>query len=66
MLSRRAEYRMGEAATLYNLARLERDQGNLNEARAFTQSAIEVIESLRTKVASQELRASYFASVRQH
>jgi CHAT domain-containing protein len=38
----------------------------LNDARAFTQSAIEVIESLRTKVASQELRASYFASVRQH
>jgi CHAT domain-containing protein/Tfp pilus assembly protein PilF len=66
MLSRRAEYRMGEAATLYNLARLERDRGNLNEARTFTQSAIEVIESLRTKVASQELRASYFASVRQH
>ena len=66
LLSRQAEYRMGEAATLYNLARLERDRGNLNEARAFTQSAIEVIESLRTKVASQELRASYFASVRQH
>ncbi len=57
---------MGEAATLYNLARLERDRGNLNEARALTESAIEVIESLRTKVASQELRASYFASVRQH
>ncbi|MGH9872438.1 MAG: CHAT domain-containing protein [Pyrinomonadaceae bacterium] len=65
-LCRQAEYRMGEAATLYNIARLERDRGNLNEARTTTESAIEVVESLRTKVASQELRASYFASVSQH
>jgi CHAT domain-containing protein/tetratricopeptide (TPR) repeat protein len=65
-LSRQAEYRMGEAATLYNLARLERDSGNLTEARTITQSASDVIESLRSKVASQELRASYFASVREH
>jgi CHAT domain-containing protein len=57
---------MGEAATLYNIARLERDSGNLLEARGLTESAIQVIESLRTKVTSQELRASYFASVRQH
>jgi CHAT domain-containing protein/tetratricopeptide (TPR) repeat protein len=66
VLSQQAEYRMGEAATLYNIARLERDRGNLNEARTNTESAIELIESLRTNVASQELRASYFASVRQH
>jgi CHAT domain-containing protein/Tfp pilus assembly protein PilF len=65
-LSRQAEYRMGEAATLYNIARLERDRGNLIEARAITQSASDVIEALRAKVSSQELRASYFASVRQH
>lgn len=65
-LSRQAEYQLGEAATLYNLARLERDDGHLIAARDMAQSAIEVIEALRTKVASQELRASYFASVRQH
>jgi len=38
----------------------------LIEARTVTQSASDVIESLRSKVASQELRASYFASARQH
>lgn len=64
-LSQKAEYRGGEAATLYNIARLERDRARLTEARARIEAALEVIESLRTKVASQDLRASYFATVRQ-
>jgi CHAT domain-containing protein/tetratricopeptide (TPR) repeat protein len=64
-LSREAEYRFGEAATLYNLSRAERAGGDLTAARSRAESALEVAESLRAKVASQDLRASYFASVRQ-
>jgi CHAT domain-containing protein/uncharacterized protein HemY len=64
-LSRQAEYPFGEASTLYNIARVERKRGNLVAARARMDGALEVVESLRTKVASQDLRASYFASVRQ-
>jgi CHAT domain-containing protein/tetratricopeptide (TPR) repeat protein len=64
-LSRQAEYPFGEASTLFNIARVERKRGNLISARARMDDALEVVESLRTKVASQDLRVSYFASVRQ-
>lgn len=64
-LSRAAEHRSGEAATLYNIARVERTRGDLSAARVRAEDALEVVESLRGKVASQNLRASYFASVRQ-
>jgi CHAT domain-containing protein/Flp pilus assembly protein TadD len=53
----------GEALTLYNIASLERDRGNLNEALTQIEAVINIIENLRTKIDSQQLRASYFASV---
>nr|MDZ8018944.1 CHAT domain-containing tetratricopeptide repeat protein [Nostoc sp. SerVER01] len=55
--------REGEANTLHNMAHLERSQGNLQQAQTYIQAAIEIIEDLRTKIADQQLRASYFASV---
>ena len=64
-LSNAAQDRGAQAFTLYNIARMERDLGNLGEARSQIEAALEITESLRTKVASQDLRASYFASVRQ-
>jgi CHAT domain-containing protein/tetratricopeptide (TPR) repeat protein len=64
-LSREAEYPLTEAAALNNIARLERDNGNLFAARERTEQALNIIESLREKVNSSNLRASYFASVRQ-
>lgn len=64
-LSRQTQYRFGEVATLYNLARAERGRGDHAAALAHTGAALGVVESLRTKIASQDLRASYFASARQ-
>jgi tetratricopeptide (TPR) repeat protein len=58
--------RNGEAATLSQIARLERDRGDLVEARNRIEAALAAVESLRTNVASQELRAAFFASVRQY
>ncbi|MCT7953162.1 CHAT domain-containing protein [Ancylothrix sp. C2] len=58
--------REGEANTLYNLAYLERDRGNLNTALTQIESTITIIEDLRTKIGSQELRASYFAAVQNY
>ncbi|MGA9768014.1 MAG: CHAT domain-containing tetratricopeptide repeat protein [Blastocatellia bacterium] len=52
-----ARYRT--ALTLYSL-------NNLAEARTNIEAALDIIESLRTKIASSELRASYFASVQQY
>jgi CHAT domain-containing protein/Tfp pilus assembly protein PilF len=53
----------GEANTLRNIAYLQRSQGKLNEALTKIESAINIIEELRTKITSQNLRASYFATV---
>jgi CHAT domain-containing protein/tetratricopeptide (TPR) repeat protein len=52
----------GEAIALYGVARLERSRGNTDEALKQIENAIAIIESLRTKVASEDLRASYLAS----
>ena len=65
-LNQAAGDRYGESSTLYNIARAERDRGHLNEACSRMELALGIIESLRTKVASQGLRTSYFASVQQH
>ena len=61
-LSRSVGNRSLEATTLYGIARVERDDGNLIEARAKMDAALEIVESLRSKIARQELRTSYFAS----
>lgn len=65
-LSRAVGDRIWEATTLRHLARLERDHGNLRAAREFMSKALPLVESIRSTVASQELRASFFATVRDH
>jgi len=60
-LMRQVGDKAGEATTLYNFANLERDRGNLKEALTNIESAIKIIEELRLKIGSQQLRASYFA-----
>jgi CHAT domain-containing protein/Flp pilus assembly protein TadD len=64
-LNQAARDRFAESLTLYNIAHVERDRGNLSAARSRTEDSLKVVESLRTKVASQELRTSYFASIHQ-
>ena len=66
LLTRETQDRVREALVLHNIARAERSRGNLTEARSQLEEALKIIESLRTKVASQELRSSYFASEHQH
>jgi CHAT domain-containing protein/predicted negative regulator of RcsB-dependent stress response len=58
--------RTGEADTLYQVAITQRDKGNLNEARTKIEAAIKIVEDIRTRVTSQELRTSYFASVQNY
>jgi len=58
--------RSREATTLHGLARVARDQGKLDEARAQIEMALNIVESLRRKVVSQELRVSYFASAQKY
>jgi tetratricopeptide (TPR) repeat protein len=59
-------YRRGEVRALYGLARVERDRGNLVEARRQIEAALSLIESVRADAGSQELRASYLASAQKY
>lgn len=55
--------RNGEAAALYGMARAESKLGDPLRASQRTAAALDIINTLRTKVTSLDLRASYFASV---
>ncbi|MFS8084848.1 MAG: CHAT domain-containing protein, partial [Acidobacteriota bacterium] len=65
-LSQQSGERGIEIATLYNIARTECDGGAFDEAKSHIESSIEVIENLRTNVASPDFRSSYFSGVRKH
>jgi tetratricopeptide (TPR) repeat protein len=65
-LSRAVEDRREEVSTLYNVARAERDRGRLDDAISAISAAVGLVESLRLKVAGEQLRTSYFASVHQY
>lgn len=51
------------ANALFGLAKTKRAQGNLEAAKADIEEALDITESLRGRIASRELRTSYFASV---
>jgi predicted negative regulator of RcsB-dependent stress response len=60
-LRRAVRDRNGEAVTLLRIAQVEQKRGNLTQAHQTVEQAIGLIESIRTNITSQELRASYFA-----
>lgn len=55
-----------EIVALYALAQINLEQNNLDEARAHIEAALAVAERLRSGIGSQQLRASYFASVQNY
>ena len=64
-LSHAAADPSGEALAFYNLARLERDRDELKAARGHSESALQLVESIRGNVLNQDSRATYFGTVRQ-
>ena len=56
----------GIATSLSDIARLERDRGNVVEARRRIEETLAQVELVRLKVASPRLRTSFFASVQQY
>lgn len=64
-LSRLVAYRSEEISILSNIARVQRNLGNLSQARANAENAIRLIESIRQQAGGRQLRASYFATVQQ-
>jgi len=58
--------REGAGSILYNLARVEAALGSEHQARVHIEESLKLNEASRAKVASPELRVSYFASIHQH
>lgn len=56
----------GEVETLYNLARVEKKQGNLNKALSLIKESVGIIEASRSLIDSNDLRTSYFAREHKH
>ncbi len=54
------------ASTVLELARLERNRGNLTTALAHSNAALKIVEGLRTKAGGEDLRASYLALVQKY
>ena len=65
-LSKAIEDRQHQAPALLGIARVERDRGNLDAARAAMEDALTIVESLRINVMSQRLRTSFLASKQQY
>jgi CHAT domain-containing protein/Tfp pilus assembly protein PilF len=62
-LNRRLDDPFGESLSLYHQARSLRDAGRLEDARASIERSLELVETLRARVASFDLRTSFFATV---
>lgn len=56
----------GQAGNLLRIARIERNRGNLSEARQRIEMALELNESLRTRVVNQDSRTSFSAFRREY
>ncbi|HEU4387822.1 MAG TPA: CHAT domain-containing protein, partial [Blastocatellia bacterium] len=65
-LSKDVGDRIVQARNLFRIAQAERNRGDLVEARKSIEAALDITESLRTQVGSLEVRASYFATVKQY
>jgi CHAT domain-containing protein/tetratricopeptide (TPR) repeat protein len=60
-LARATGQRANEAQVEYGIARAHRASGSLAEARAHAGAALGILESLRTRIAGADLRASFSA-----
>ncbi|MFL6501128.1 MAG: tetratricopeptide repeat protein, partial [Candidatus Udaeobacter sp.] len=63
VLFRAIEDRNNAARSLQGLARVEKSRGNLVQARKDIEGALALIETVRARSGSQQLRASYTASM---
>jgi CHAT domain-containing protein len=63
---REIENRSGEAMMLYRIASVQKKLGQIDEARGNIRAALEIVETIRGKIANTDLRSSYFATVQQH
>ncbi len=54
------------AGALFELATVERDLGNFANARNEIEQAIQIVETVRAKISTEELRSSFFSAVKRY
>ncbi|MEH2263288.1 CHAT domain-containing protein [Nostoc sp.] len=59
-------FRSEQAQSLYNIAKVQRQNNQLPEALTQIDEAIKIIENIRKEVASSDLRTSFFATVQDY
>lgn len=62
-LSKEVMDREGQITQLGNIAKLQANQGNLAEARRYSEESLDLAESARTSIRGQDSRAAYFAKL---
>ena len=65
-LDRAVANHRGQASNVLKIARVERNRGNLTEARQQTERALDMIESLRLRIVSRESRDTFLALKREY
>ena len=63
---RELENKNGEAMMLYRVAAAQRKLGQTDQSRRNITAALEIVETIRGKIASTDLRSSYFSTVQQY
>ena len=63
-ISRFLSDQRSEAGSLFAIAQVERDKGNLPEARRNIEAAIEIIDYVRSSIEAQEIRTAFFVTVK--
>lgn len=66
VLRRQAGDKLGEATTLFGIAKTKREQGDMLGARTDMDLSLELIENMRAKGSNNQLRLSYFAAVQDY
>ncbi len=62
-IHRRVENRLGEAQTLFNLARLETLENNPEKALTYNRASLDLTETLSTDVVNSNLKRTYLSNV---
>jgi CHAT domain-containing protein/tetratricopeptide (TPR) repeat protein len=65
-LSKAREQQEAASASLFEIARIERDLGNFSNARTRIEEAIQIAESMRAAIKAQEIRTTYFSNVKRY
>jgi CHAT domain-containing protein len=63
---REIENKNGEAMMLYRVTAAQRKLGRIDQAQRDIAAALEIVETIRGKIASTDLRSSYFSTVQQY